>query len=768
MRSLGKDLKGLYDLGFAVHLLKPRSKAPLESRWTTGARKTWKELDSAFQPGMNVGVRLGQASKIGKGFLAVIDCDVKSSEVVHQDLMAATLTGLFAQALDGAPVVLSGRGNGSCHIYVATPSPVKSRRLIQSPDKVRVKMPSVERVSKFERDNLTADELADGIRIRPAWEISLMGEGSQVVLPPSVHPDSGKKYAWKVPFRLGALPSLPDLGEGRGKSDLSVKTPLPFTVVPVDLLCSSLPDSVIAQIETGDGVSDASAALLGVTNQMVRHGFSDDEILSVLTDEAYFLGGVGFRHAQTSDRARAADWVRRYTLDKSKKELSAQAQFEEDCQVEDLSEEPRLTVEEAAAQAESIREDQPYDWRDDIERGGEQSGFRPKNTLKNVILILSNEAGATVFKRDEFANAEIYGLDAPWGSKRGAEVNDLDQIRIKTWLAAQYRFEPSKDRIEEAISRIADLNRFHPVREYLDALDWDGKPRLDTWLKRYLNASAPEPYLSAVSRKVLCAMIARIYRPGTKFDQVLILEGVQGVGKSTALRFLASDAWFTDAKFNVTDKDAVVGMRSIWLVELGELSGMRSADVDDLKAFISKTTDRIRVPYGRRAEDFPRQCVFIGTTNRDEYLKDPTGNRRFWPVKVGECDFRAIRRDRDQLLAEAKFAYELGEPLYLEDPEMVDGSIREQAAREVTDSFEEIIDRWLEEEKTEESDGGNWIPRTHFTMGDLFSSFGPLAEWKQNLPELKRAGDALRKLGFTKRQAKMKGKNIRVWSRFKP
>jgi len=287
-------------------------------------------------------------------------------------------------------------------------------------------------------------------------------------------------------------------------------------------------------------------------------------------------------------------------------------------------------------------------------------------------------------------------------------------------------------------------------------LKWDGMPRLDNWLKTYLNAEGPENYVSAIGRKTLCAMIARVFEPGKKFDQVLILEGNQGVGKSTAVRILASDPWFTDATLNVTNKDSVLTMGAVWIVELGELSGMKKADVDHLKEFISRTEDRIRLPYGKKIESFPRQCIFIGTTNNDDYLKDTTGNRRFWPVRVGACDMEALRRDRDQLLAEATFAYEMGEPLYLEDEEMRALATLEQEDRVAYDPMTDKLSDFFLREQKENPD--TW---KEFRLVDLFEPFGPLATFSQNMYEQKRAAVALKKLGFNKHQV-MKNK-VRSW-----
>ncbi len=376
-----------------------------------------------------------------------------------------------------------------------------------------------------------------------------------------------------------------------------------------------------------------------------------------------------------------------------------------------------------------------------------------KNTLKNVQLILVNDVAPNVFRFNDFAQNDYYGVTAPWGTPEGSAVRDIDTIRIKFWLSTKWRFEPSNNIIEEAVRKIADLNRFHPVRDQLDALSWDGVPRVDTWLKDYLGATGPEPYLSDVSRKVLAAMVARVYSPGCKFDYVLILEGKQGYRKSTAIRTLCGDAWFNDTAFDINDKDAVMGMQNVWVVEIGELSTMRRAEVDTLKAFVSRQTDRIRAPYGARTEEFPRQCVFIGSTNGEEYLTDPTGNRRFWPVSVSECDIEGLRLVRDQLFAEARLLYELGEPLYLENRESESLASDEQDARNFQDEWVGIIGLYLAKRTGEKP----------LMVSELFSDPACLPMTQNDRRNQMRAAATLRALGYNRVKRRVDGLPLWTW-----
>jgi putative DNA primase/helicase len=360
--------------------------------------------------------------------------------------------------------------------------------------------------------------------------------------------------------------------------------------------------------------------------------------------------------------------------------------------------------------------------------------------MMNVHSILINAVSPALFAFNEFELADFYMVDAPWGAKKGDQVTDQDLISIAFWLSNNYGgFEPSKDKLLDAIKAIAHSNRFHPVRAYISALEWDGVGRLDSWLKTYVNAEAREPYLSQVSRKLLIAMVARAFEPGCQFDQVMILEGVQGCGKSTTARMLGGE-WFTDAALNIGDKDAVLAMRGQWVVEIGELSAMNKGEVNAIKAFISQRADRIRAPYGRLTENHPRQCVFIGTTNNSEYLRDTTGNRRFWPVKVGECNTAALKRDRDQLIAEARFHYELVEPLYLTG-KAAEQALLEAEGREVHDHWEDKLREFFEGELPE------GFSLLKFRVQDLFE-FGPLATERSSPYEFQRAKNVLRKLGF--------------------
>jgi putative DNA primase/helicase len=252
------------------------------------------------------------------------------------------------------------------------------------------------------------------------------------------------------------------------------------------------------------------------------------------------------------------------------------------------------------------------------------------------------------------------------------------------------------------VDSIARHNSYHPVRDYLESLpDWDGKPRINSWLLDYCGVesidSSPNQYAMEVGEKFLISAVARILDPGCKVDHMLVLEGPQGIGKSTAVRILAGE-WFTDQLAELGSKDASMQLRGAWIIELSELGTLGRAETAREKAFISQQMERYRLPYGHRVVHMPRQCVFIGTTNADTWLKDETGGRRFWPVQCGQIDLSALQRDRDQLWAEALARYRDGVKWWLEDAGVIQQAIEEQRGRYVEDVWQEKVTAYANEE----------------------------------------------------------------------
>ena len=667
-----KSARRLYLKGFGVHWLRAKSKVPLLPGWNKSTRETWEILENLYQNGYGLGVLLGAASKLSNGYLANIDVDIKSSDPKHRAEAIAECERLFPGLMAIAPTVTTGNG---FRLFIATATPVESIKLTQSPERAVVFMPSADGNKAQQQavvDGLmTAEQMKEGYRVRPAWEIELMSTGKQVVLPPSIHPDTGKPYKWKRPVDEDELP-LVDVSHltavSRSKADTPAPGPIGFSIIDgVDLYRSSLSDEMIEAIESGNGVTDKSVHLFSAAMAMLRAKYTRDEILTVLTDTRYFLGEVGYAHEKTKSRKKAAAWVDRFTLSKAKKETSLSAVFTSDT----VDVEPELlTDEELKEQVAAIKKASKGSWRRELKLSGKEGDGPPKAIPKNIGLILRNDVSEILFRRDLFYDRDIYGCDAPWADrKKGDVVTDDDEIHIAYWLSIHWRFEPTRAAVSDTIVTIATANAFHCVRDELEALPpWDGVNRLDHWLKNHFEAENDPEYLAQVFRKWMVASVTRTYRPGAKFDWIILFEGAQGTGKSSFGSLLFGSKYFGDWLPDLADKDAALGLRGLRCLEFGELDALKRGDLEAAKAFITRQVDKVRPPFGRRLVELARQVVFFGTTNKEHYLKDETGNRRFNPVKTGMLDFKQLEKDRDQLWAEALFIYrnDLEETLYLE------------------------------------------------------------------------------------------------------
>lgn len=300
-----------------------------------------------------------------------------------------------------------------------------------------------------------------------------------------------------------------------------------------------------------------------------------------------------------------------------------------------------------------------------------------KGSAENVITVLSHDSRWTgVPAYNEFSQRHVWLREPPWDpTERPAsfeaeqEVSDSDDTRLVAWFARHYGMSCSPEVVSRGLTVVAEKHRFHPVREYLDAVapTWDGKARAHYWLIDYLGVEDTE-YARAMGSKWLISLVARIFQPGCKSDCVLLVKGDQGLKKSTALKILGGK-WFSDSLSDVSSKDAMVDLAGVWILEWAELAGMSKSERNAVKRFISKWFDRYRPPYGKRVITQLRQCGFAATANDDETLTDPTGNRRWLPVDATKVDAAGLARDRDQIWAEVVQMYRDGLPWWITDDE---------------------------------------------------------------------------------------------------
>ena len=274
------------------------------------------------------------------------------------------------------------------------------------------------------------------------------------------------------------------------------------------------------------------------------------------------------------------------------------------------------------------------------------------------------------------------------GGKYPRPLSDRDYTIVRLQFNG-LGLKPGSEAVRDGVNFYATTNPYNPVTDWLDTLRWDGVPRIDHWLARYVGVE-PGPWATIAGSKFLIAMVARAMKPGCKVDTVLTIDGRQGAGKSTALCVLAGEDQFGDQLPNVRDKEGLHYMQGLWMIEIAELAAIRKAELEDVRKFITARIDRYRPPYGHQLVDRPRQCVFAATTNETTYLRDHAGDRRFWPVTAGSIDLDALAADRDQLFAEAVHRYLAGEAWHLTPAEEAIARVEQAKRRKVSEWFASV------------------------------------------------------------------------------
>lgn len=375
-------------------------------------------------------------------------------------------------------------------------------------------------------------------------------------------------------------------------------------------------------------------------------------------------------------------------------------------------------AEERKAQAELEFSDKDWQKQLDLEKNG-----AVKNTLRNLTLILENDPSLKGIVFNQLSDGmEIKG-DVPW-QHPSRFWRDADDAQLISYIDTHYGTFSARNYMV-AVTKVTDDRSYHPIREFIEALpEWDGTPRVETLLVEYLGAS-DNAYVRSVTRKTLCAAITRVLTPGIKFDSMLVLNGPQGAGKSTLIAKLGSE-WFSDSLnlSDTKDKTAAEKLQGYWILEIGELAGLRKAEVETLRSFLSRQNDIYRASFGRRATPHLRQCVFFGTTNAEKgYLRDATGNRRFWPVKTPgggkRQSWQLTEIEVQQIWAEALTYVKAGEKLYL-DAGLEKLAKDEQREAMESDEREGLVRDFLDMLLPEDWDSMDLFERRAFVNGTEF------------------------------------------------
>lgn len=756
--------------GLAVHWLYARSKRPIGERWQDAPVPTLDDLTASWRDGNNVGVRLGEPSRVDGGYLHAFDVDVRDDSLVDEAWDA--LAELLPIDPDTLPSVVSGSGGASRHLYFISDKPFYSRKLLVSEGKHR----------RFDR--------AAGREVWSYdWEIELFGTGKQVALPPSIHPDTLKPYTWERPLDFDALDfglSIAPIISAARLSEIATPStddyafesvePLTFRPGQLEAELDEIPDARIDDYHDWVSLGQALHHQFGGAQRgfdlWVQHSKRSDKFNGNGNERSMRLKWRGFGRSRRLPVTMAT--IRQWVLDARRERVLAEfdevdgddflgadsrPQTRADADIlDDFLGTSGTPSSHLTADNDDILGDPPaptaaVDPIDDIGEAGnetrtlnwtslldltEKGGF--KSNLHNVELIVCNDPRLVgLIQLNEFTQ-ETVQRKAPGtkANRRDSQPKPTRQLDGRVWQVSDrlngdlwsddrdfairsileapktqggYDIKLSDRDLKAAVVLAANRNAFHPVREYLSGLVWDGVPRVERLWIDYVNAH-DDQYHRDVARLMMIAAVTRIFEPGHKFDFATILEGIQGKRKSTLISVLGRH-WFAELDGDFHDsKQMIELMQGAWIMEIPELTGFGRADVRAIKAFISRQKDRARLAYARRAGSFPRQCIFVGSTNDREYLKDDTGGRRFWPVECRlrddqEIDTDALEKSIDQMWAEAVALYQQMRadkphgtlPLYLRDgaSRVIAARLQESRRQESPDDIlAGKISEWLE------------------------------------------------------------------------
>lgn len=699
MNKMLDGYRDAVDAGVSLHWLKPRDKAPASLAWQSKPTKSWSELSDSYADGYNIGLRTGAKSKTDAGYVHVIDLDIRDE---GKAVEAHAKLREIAPGYKKLPTVISGSEGASRHYYFVASEPLKM-------DKVKSEGFTMIWDDKLGRDVKKHD-----------WEIDLLGTGRQVVIPPSIHPKTGKPYRWLTEFPWDEL----NLGVGPTIEMQAVASDRPASSISDDLL------SMVISSRLDIDESEISSDMDILPN--------DDEDY-----DSWLEVGMGLHHQFAgSERGRKFfhEWSSKSSkYDKRETDLKWNS-FKEsnranpityrtikgrvgDLHVINEIEETSVTLVDSEANLAAKTDDLPDNWESQLDYN--EDG-QVKSTMPNFAVILKHDLrlrgvigfnkfthNISVRKTPPQVKAKKEGravtnLTGPhWVVKdtvSGVPWQDIHTNNIRMLLerkkALGGRGLKTSDRdILSAILNVSYDNQFHPIIEMLEALPrWDGITRVPYLWIDYLGAE-DNAYHRKTAMLFLMGAVARVYEPGCKFDYAPILEGVQGARKSTFIETLAM-GFYGELGEELTDQKLFVeATDGKWILEIPELQGFNRHDIGALKGVMSRKTEQIRRPWAKFSEPIPRQNVMIGSTNDSEYLRDPTGGRRFWPIRCNKTkrdpiDIERLKDNLAQIWAEALTMYRERRrrqphddlPLYLDDEESMSISEELQSSRTVETS----------------------------------------------------------------------------------
>ncbi|CAH2404511.1 VapE domain-containing protein [Mesorhizobium escarrei] len=726
----------LIEAGASLHWLVPFEKRPIANDWSNAPLQTEALLRASYRNNANIGIRLGEPSKTEGGYLHVFDLDIRKPELAAEAWAVVESLWPGARSL---PSVISGSGGDSRHLYFLTDKPLRKKTLAQS--------------KGFEK---IWDERQQRHVVKRDWMIDLFGTGVQVVLPPSIHPDTKLPYRWErhldldmIGFGIGPIipgETVEKWGVQSSVVEASDEEDDLFDLVrsePMDLDDAQIADILKNIPNDGAGAHYDDYVQVGMA---LHHQFrGSNEGFERWCEWAKQSEKFEAKNAAVRWRSFSQDSknpVRMATLMQiaSNNKLKAEFDFDDGFNLPAVVDKSDLSDLLGASDSNDLsdlvggapkptakaaeKDDYDPDWVQRLDRNEEGA---LKSTLPNVNLIVEcdprtrgtvaySEFKRTVVlrgtgrkatkKRDsshEPVNLEgkLWQINDPlngdpWSGHHDNAIRHL--LESKTQLKG-YGLKVTTRDLEAGVNMAAIKRSFHPVKELLESETWDGKCRAETLFIDYLGCD-DTPYYRQAALMTLVGAVARIYRPGHKFDFVPILEGVQGKGKSTFIEILGLH-WYMELTGDISEPAKMIeAMQGSWILEIGELSAMQRSEVNDLKAFVSRTQDKARLAWDRRVQDYPRQCIFIGSTNDREYLRDQTGGRRFWPIQCkleGQIDNPRLRREILQVWAEALHIFRRMEaehngaplPLYLTD-EAAKAAVVMQESRRI-ESAEEVL-----------------------------------------------------------------------------